>query len=447
MEKKVDKLHNLGRKIASAQDQYLEQSELLVNDLDRVKQRLFTPDAFSSVKTDNRSGWFVFKNLAVAGGIAAVITALSLFIWTTGSKTVSQDKQQNFTGQWFSVKADELKTLKFADSSTVIIKNSSTARILEQKGHHVRFLLERGHASINVKHHDDTHWIVDVGPYKVNVIGTSFDVLWEPEEQHFELNLHHGKVKVVGPMIESGHTISSKEILGAWVSDNRVEITAAPGTKQKKRTVTNNLISQNPHGHLSSNNNAKHNDTVSESSVMQNSASLKNKNHHGKNLKEPEAAAKIEVSWSAQNRNGNFASVVSEARQIGLANIFKTSSATDIQALADAARLSGNLDISLDAFHALRQRFPQTSFASNAAYSLGKIAFDKGASYGLAAKWLNTYLAEKPSGALAREARGRLIEAKNKLGDINGARNTARQYLKMYPDGPHAKLAKSILGW
>jgi outer membrane protein assembly factor BamD (BamD/ComL family) len=62
-----------------------------------------------------------------------------------------------------------------------------------------------------------------------------------------------------------------------------------------------------------------------------------------------------------------------------------------------------------------------------------------------AAEWFSTYLKEQPGGALAREALGRLIEAYQAAGDRVSARAAAERYLKSYPDGPHATLARQAL--
>jgi hypothetical protein len=52
---------------------------------------------------------------------------------------------------------------------------------------------------------------------------------------------------------------------------------------------------------------------------------------------------------------------------------------------------------------------------------------------------------EQPSGALAREASGRLLEACIAAGDGAGARDAATRYLARYPSGPHAALARRVL--
>jgi outer membrane protein assembly factor BamD (BamD/ComL family) len=77
---------------------------------------------------------------------------------------------------------------------------------------------------------------------------------------------------------------------------------------------------------------------------------------------------------------------------------------------------------------------------------LARVASDQRGSSADAARWLDTYLAQQPEGPLAREARGRLIEARERTGDHDGARRAARDYIARYPEGPHAELAQRLLG-
>jgi outer membrane protein assembly factor BamD (BamD/ComL family) len=56
------------------------------------------------------------------------------------------------------------------------------------------------------------------------------------------------------------------------------------------------------------------------------------------------------------------------------------------------------------------------------------------------------YLKEQPGGPLAREAQGRLMEALYRGGDRAGASRTAEAYLSANPSGPHARLARTLLG-
>ncbi|MEM6990791.1 MAG: tetratricopeptide repeat protein, partial [Myxococcota bacterium] len=98
-----------------------------------------------------------------------------------------------------------------------------------------------------------------------------------------------------------------------------------------------------------------------------------------------------------------------------------------------------------EALQSVRKRFPRTNAAAKAAYALGRIAFDTQRKYGAAATWFQTYLDERPSGALKREALGRLIESHRRSGASGPAKQAAQRYLDRYPDGPHADIARQAL--
>jgi outer membrane protein assembly factor BamD (BamD/ComL family) len=96
--------------------------------------------------------------------------------------------------------------------------------------------------------------------------------------------------------------------------------------------------------------------------------------------------------------------------------------------------------VNREALMACRARFAGTQQAAMSAFQLGRSA-----SGAQAAQWFSTYLKEQPGGQLAREALGRLIEAHEAAGDHVSGRAAAERYLKSYPDGPHAALARQAL--
>ena len=65
--------------------------------------------------------------------------------------------------------------------------------------------------------------------------------------------------------------------------------------------------------------------------------------------------------------------------------------------------------------------------------------------YADAQRWFEVYLHERPNAPLAREARGRLMEALVRTGERARAESLAEQYLGLHPDGPHAKLARQLV--
>jgi TolA-binding protein len=88
-------------------------------------------------------------------------------------------------------------------------------------------------------------------------------------------------------------------------------------------------------------------------------------------------------------------------------------------------------------------RFPDSEAAALAAFHLGQVVFDQGGAPADARRAFAAYLAERPHGQLAQEALGRLLEIERLL-DGRAAADLATQYLRRFPEGPHATLARSL---
>lgn len=115
----------------------------------------------------------------------------------------------------------------------------------------------------------------------------------------------------------------------------------------------------------------------------------------------------------------------------------------DLLKEADDARYAGRFDEARTKLEEVRRRFPGTGAAAKASFELGRIAFDVDKNFAAAGDRFDTYLRERPSGSLAREALGRALEARSRAGDPRSAGLAAR-YLAAYPDGPHAALARRL---
>jgi hypothetical protein len=150
------------------------------------------------------------------------------------------------------------------------------------------------------------------------------------------------------------------------------------------------------------------------------------------------------LSWSSLARAGKYDEAVALATEGGFDKLLGQASAMELTLLGDAARFSGDSGKAISAYSALRSRFPGGERAANAAYSLARLHFDQRGSVSEAARWFRTYLGERPNGSLAREAQGRLLECLRRSGNRPAAERQADLYLKLYPDGPHAELARSV---
>jgi len=112
--------------------------------------------------------------------------------------------------------------------------------------------------------------------------------------------------------------------------------------------------------------------------------------------------------------------------------------------LADVARFTKHPSDTRKVLERLRERFPSSNEASEAAFALGRLAAD-GGSQAKAAVWFELYLDERPNGSFASDALGRLIDCYEALGKIDEARSAAQRYLASHPKGPHASKAEKTL--
>jgi transmembrane sensor len=140
-----------------------------------------------------------------------------------------------------------------------------------------------------------------------------------------------------------------------------------------------------------------------------------------------------------------YARASEAAEAEGLTAICARGDLAELMALGDAARFAKRTGTAEFVWRHVRERFPRDERASLAAFHLGRMAFDERASYLEAALWFRTYLTERPDGALAREALGRMMEALDRHGDREGSKEAAVRYLKDFPNGPHADFARNLV--
>lgn len=430
-----------GKKIAEYQDDVLSVRDRRENDIDAVRERLFARNITEISPARGRMPRFVLAFAVVATGIFFLIVIRP---WDLSAPGDDAPAANSVTGKWLNANAAE-QHVAFGDRSKVILKKGSSARVISEDGHHVHFLLEKGEADVSVVHYTDTEWTLDCGPYRVDVIGTRFHLRWDPTLEVFQLALEAGSVKISGPMVESGRRISRKETFTANVAAGN--FTVQSNERNEIRALPDNALDSAPAA------TPLDLDTGSASTIPE--ETIKNSGRvrqpHDKRKKSPGAIASGKplsantLTWQEMNRAGQFDEVVRDARAIGVSVAFREKPTAELMALGDAARLRKEWQLAHDSYLALRKREPGSRNAATAAFSIGRIAFDAQRDYLTAARWLETYLKEAPSGRLAREALGRLMEARQKSGNMDGARATAESYLQKYPSGPYAELARRLL--
>lgn len=232
---------------------------------------------------------------------------------------------------------------------------------------------------------------VGAGTYEIRVIERAvFGMVWRAELEVLEVRVHDGQVRV-----EGGDLAGATVVLGAG---DRFD----SGTVESAETG-------------------------------------------GANGPTQRRGARPGPTWGAALRAGDTELALERLRGQGIEVGLSRADARSLRRLADAARASRDLEITVAALRALRTRFPRSSHAQRATFDLGRAYADLGGKHRAAALWYRTYLSESPDGSLAREAQGRLLVSLDRLADTTGLRREAERYLQRYPDGPHAGFARSRL--
>ena len=150
-------------------------------------------------------------------------------------------------------------------------------------------------------------------------------------------------------------------------------------------------------------------------------------------------------SWRELVARGEFKRVLREAKAAGFGNVLRTRPATDLRALGDAVRYSGDEDLQARAvYESIRDRFPGTDDAHVSAFVLGRLCEEHANRPDDAIAWYATYLREAGAGPFAGDARGRTMVLVARRSGREAARPLAMEYLRLYPHGPYEKPALDL---
>lgn len=298
----------------------------------------------------------------------------------------------------------------FSDGTSVSMAVATLARVTETNAHGATVVLEDGALSLAVVHREASRWKVVAGPFTVLVTGTRFDVRWSPSEETLALDLHEGSVTVVGPSLgPTGRRVVPGESL-------RVSI-PVPATAPEPPSGAPVEMPVAP---------AAHGDGATRAAAVDTDGTGRD-------------------SWKPLALEGHYANALAAAEAEGFETACRRASAADLLLLGYTARFAGSLNRAEQALELVQARPRANHEAAMSAFTLGRIEYDDHRNYRDAARWFQSYLREEPSGGLAREASGRLIEAQKAAGDIAAARESAGAYLAKYPAGPHTGLAHAVL--
>ena len=298
--------------------------------------------------------------------------------------------------------------VRFSEGSSLFLHQGGRLRVLSSDAKGARVLVEDGLIDVTIAHDrkDKLHWNFEAGPFHVLVTGTRFQLGFHPQDRSFSLMTQEGQVVVSGACLSAPRTVSA---------GGKLELSC---------------LSQEGHRV------ARIADAPDLASPL--SLGAANATDMGK-------AMRSAPHWRELLAAGRLVDGLRAAERADFNRVCQAATAKELLALADAARLFGRVSRAVTALRALRQRFPASPDGATAAFTLGRIAFERQHDYSQAVDWFATCLREQPSGPLMGDSFGRLMEARLRAGDETGAHADAQQYLRRFPEGPYASEARGIL--
>lgn len=386
-------------------------------------------EAYAESRTPPRPRPGAF-GLALTGGVLALMLGLLIAYRGFSATRFEVAGGSGRVGSLLEAQPSQPLPLVFSEGSRVSLSAGSRGRVTEVTAQGARVELERGSVTADVVHRANSKWTFVAGPFEVAVLGTRLGVTWSPQARQFELRVASGAVRVRGPLVPHGREVRTGQVFRIDLEHGLVDL----GTESAQPAAQGGAAQPQQAAPAPS--------TASPSAVS--GTAVSGTAVSGTAVSGTAAGSGIEPqkpAWMGLAQAGKSRAAIALAERAGLPSVYRSSSPDSLLELARAARLSGRPDIERAALLECRQRARGQSSAAQAAYLLGRASAPAEA-----VSWFETYLREQPRGLMAREAAGRLIESYVASRNTESARRAAAKYLGAYPSGPHAAMAREVLG-
>ncbi|HKU41600.1 MAG TPA: FecR domain-containing protein [Polyangiales bacterium] len=334
---------------------------------------------------------------------------------------------QRFASNYVGAHASSPARVMFSDGSEIDARPGSRLRIDETSNDGARVLIERGTAAARVRHRDRSRWTFAAGPFDVRVIGTKFDLDWDPVGQVVTLTLHEGAVEVESPVGQSRCIVRAGQ---------RFQASLPAGTMTLESI---DAVAARPARAAVSGEKAAPQQPQVAAAKQAAPAPVERRVAHAPRVKHSPK------TWSGLVRRGEFQAVVDQALAGDLDELLDSCSASEARALADAARYTDRTDLAERSLLAIRKRFPDTRHSSAAGFLLGRTSETRG-DPGAADRWYRMYLEDAPSGEYAADALAGRMRALFAKDGAQAAQPVAREYLRRFPEGVHLRMARRLAG-
>ncbi|RPE09372.1 DUF4974 domain-containing protein [Chitinophaga lutea] len=146
---------------------------------------------------------------AAAAAVILLVGTAGFFLFRPAAQ--QQLAQQADTAQVYTTAMAEKKTVRLADSTSVILNAGSELTVEKGFGRHNRSVKLKGEAFFQVEHDAALPFVVKTEGYDVRVLGTVFNVKAYPGEKKSETSLICGKVEIQLPDAAGSKVLRPKE--------------------------------------------------------------------------------------------------------------------------------------------------------------------------------------------------------------------------------------------
>jgi TolA-binding protein len=315
--------------------------------------------------------------------------------------------------------------VRFSDGSHVVLKKAARAQIVSVESRGARMTIADGEVVVNVVHRPSTRWRFDAGPFSVFVEGTSFSLGWAAIDERLDLRMDTGVVTVKGPLGADPIRVRAGETLTVSVPEQQIQIRR----HESDRPLAPEQALAPPTAALAPPPAAISGHPPAPRAVA---------------TTRPISSGVDRSGWRDMVAAGRSADVVFEAETRGVSVTLARGGRDELAALADAARYRRRNDIAVRTLRALRDRFPSSDVARDAAFFLARLEETDDPLSLRALEWYRRYLTETPHGLYISDALGREMLIMQRLYGDDRARAIAREYLTRFPDGHMATRAAQI---
>jgi len=135
-------------------------------------------------------------------GIALALALASALVLGLGSKA---DAKLSFELRGGSSRGGIIEaargeaTVSLSDGSSILAENGTKFSVEVQGPNAALTRLVAGKLHVRVEHNEGTSYRFVAGPYEVRVVGTEFELSWDPNGQGLALSMSKGEVQVLQP--------------------------------------------------------------------------------------------------------------------------------------------------------------------------------------------------------------------------------------------------------